>query len=310
MPSRYPNGFKNGVTIRGLPLVQGVGGNVFWVNSTGGADSSAQAGTKERPFATLDYAIGRCAANHGDVIYVAPNHSETNTGASAVTFDVAGVTVIGLGVANQRPTFLLDAGTSVTWVVSAADVKLKNLVLVAGHDGIVTAIDVAATNVTLEGLEFRQNTTAEHFLTAIKVTSTTDNVADGLKIVGCRIYAFDTGFLEAIEINGSIADLVVSENIFYTLGTASPLILLATGKIFTGLVCTRNLTQCANTTIIWINCDGTTSTGIVDGNLVSHLDTSGELLYTGTVGLHAGVNYASGVITASGYLLPAVYNDA
>lgn len=310
MASNYPNGFKSGLTVMGVPVAQGVGGNVFWVNSTGGADAAGQPGTRDRPFATLDYAVGRCSANNGDVIYVAPNHSETNTGASAITFDVAGVTVIGLGVAGQRPTFLLDAGTAVTWVVSAADVKLKNLVLVAGHDGIVTAIDVAATNVTLEGLEFRQNTTAEHFLTAIKVTSTTDNAADGLKIIACRIYAFDTGFLEAIEINGNIADLVVSDNIFYTLGTACPLILLASGKIFTGAVVTRNMTQCANTTIIWISCDGTTSTGIVDGNLVSHLDTSGELLFTGTVGLHSGVNYASGVITASGYLLPAVYNDA
>ena len=32
--SNYPNGFLNGVTIRGVPLQQTQPGEVFWVNST------------------------------------------------------------------------------------------------------------------------------------------------------------------------------------------------------------------------------------------------------------------------------------
>jgi len=71
--SNYPNGFPNGVIIRGMPLQQAYSGQVFWVNNSsvlppnGIAGSNGNKGTYLQPFATLDYAVGRCTAGRGDI---------------------------------------------------------------------------------------------------------------------------------------------------------------------------------------------------------------------------------------------------
>ena len=96
--SNYPNGF-NQVTIRGLPLTQLHPGNVFWVNGSsvlpdkGIAGSNNNDGTYLRPFATIDYAIGRCTGSRGDIIAVMPGHTEDIAAAGGITLDVAGVAV-------------------------------------------------------------------------------------------------------------------------------------------------------------------------------------------------------------------------
>src|SRR5258705_1677161 len=101
--SAYPEGFGGGVSVRGLPLITSFAGNVYWVSSSSGSDGGK--GTRERPFATLAYAISRCTANQGDVIFVAPGHTETITSATALPFNVAGVTIVGVGAGATRPTF-------------------------------------------------------------------------------------------------------------------------------------------------------------------------------------------------------------
>ena len=53
-------------------------GNVFFV-MTGGTDSAGYGLHPDRPFATVDFAIGQCTANQGDVIYVMPGYTETIT---------------------------------------------------------------------------------------------------------------------------------------------------------------------------------------------------------------------------------------
>jgi L-asparaginase/Glu-tRNA(Gln) amidotransferase subunit D len=71
-----------------------------------------QATNPKQPAATLDGAIGKTTANNGDLILVHPGHSETLSAAAAITCDVAGVTIVGLGTGNNRPTFTLDTATS------------------------------------------------------------------------------------------------------------------------------------------------------------------------------------------------------
>ena len=99
--SNYPNGFQQGLLVRDVPLEIPHPGKVFWVNNSGVlpdqgiAGSNGNPGTYLKPFASVDYAIGRCKANRGDVIYVMPGHSETITAAQGVDFDVAGVTCVG-----------------------------------------------------------------------------------------------------------------------------------------------------------------------------------------------------------------------
>ena len=104
--SHYPNGFSGGVSVRGMPILNVYGGNVFWVDSVSGSNSYD--GTEKRPFADLDYTVGKCTANNGDIIYVAPGHAETVIAAAGLDFDVAGIEVIGFGVGTTRPTITIS----------------------------------------------------------------------------------------------------------------------------------------------------------------------------------------------------------
>ena len=299
--SNYPQGFGNGVTIRGLPVLNTHGGSVFWVDSATGGDGNR--GTFDRPFSTLDYAIGRCTANHGDIIMLKENHAETITGASGITGDIAGITIIGLGTYNQRPRFLMDGGTSVSFVISAADTTVQNCVFASGHSNVVTCFDITAKGATLLGLEFENNTTNEDFLTPIKVTSTTSNAGDGLKVVGCRWLTTDVDDLEFIEINGDLRGLVVHQNFICTSGTASPLILSAGTKDLTAARITENILQSAGTANdLMIDNGGSGNTGIVAYNLCGNLDVTGAQVFGVATGLQFFQNFMTSTSTESGGL--------
>lgn len=154
--------FVNGVSIRGVPLMQTHPGKVFWVyNGTTlddghAAGSNGNKGTFRAPFATLDYAIGQCRANKGDVILIKPGHSETLT-ATSVAVDVAGIAIVGLGSGGMRPTFNATATGSV-FPISAANVTVHNLLFTGGVDAVVSMITVSAADVVLSNLELRDVT--------------------------------------------------------------------------------------------------------------------------------------------------------
>ena len=102
MASNYPNGFSGGVTIRGVPLHQAHPGEVFYVNNSsvlakgGVGGSNGNDGSYRRPFSTIDYAIGKCSAGRGDVIYVMPGHAETVISATTIAAGVAVPAVMGI----------------------------------------------------------------------------------------------------------------------------------------------------------------------------------------------------------------------
>lgn len=139
--SNYPNGFAHGVNIRGLPLLNTYSGNVFWVDS--GTGSNGNKGTFDRPFATLDYAVGRCTASNGDIINIKPGHAETLSAADAIDVDVIGVSVIGYGTGSLRPTFTMDnAAGEIT--VGANNVLIENVIVNASVTAVLKAINIEA----------------------------------------------------------------------------------------------------------------------------------------------------------------------
>lgn len=111
----------------------------------------------QTPFSTLDYAIGQCSANRGDVIYVLPGHAETVSTAAFIAIDVAGVSIIGLGRGSLRPTFNFTA-TSSTITMSAANCSLSNVLLTGGVDAVVSTIVVSAADCELNNIEYRDVT--------------------------------------------------------------------------------------------------------------------------------------------------------
>lgn len=160
--SSYPGGFAAGIMIRGVPLIQTHPGKVFWVyNGTTldqghKAGSDGNKGTFDAPFSTLDYAVGQCRANKGDVIFVKPGHAETLS-ATSVAVDVAGIAIVGLGQGANRPTFNATATASV-FPISAANVLVHNLLFTGGIDAVVSMITVSAADVKLSSIELRDVT--------------------------------------------------------------------------------------------------------------------------------------------------------
>lgn len=135
-------------------------GNIFYVDS-GAAAASDGAGaglTKDTPFATLDYAVGQCTANNGDVIFLMPGHAETITADSGVDIDVAGITVIGLGHGAARPTFTFTTAVTADFKLAAASTVVYNVLFVGGIDATTGVIEVSAADCALIDTEYRDST--------------------------------------------------------------------------------------------------------------------------------------------------------
>ena len=164
--SNYPNGFSQGVNIRGVPVLNTYGGNVFWVDSNGG--SNGNKGTFDRPFATIDYSIGRCTASNGDIVMVKPGHAETL--AANITMDVIGVWVYGLGWGTLMPTITVGAFDG-TVAMTAANSAMSNIrfVLEDTDDTVASAITITADGCAVEGCETVVHATAQ-FTTHLTAT--------------------------------------------------------------------------------------------------------------------------------------------
>lgn len=154
--SSYPNGFANGVVVRGLPLLTAYPGEVFWVDSVNGSNSNK--GTFARPFASIDYAVGRCTASRGDIIVAKPGHVETVTAAGGLDLDVAGICVLGLGSGSLRPTVNFTTAVGADMDVDAANITVVNLLFTGGVDALTGPIDVNAADFSLIGCEYRDVT--------------------------------------------------------------------------------------------------------------------------------------------------------
>lgn len=199
--SNYPNGFVNGVTLREFPILELQNGlaNVFWVDSNKGADGNN--GTFKAPFATLNYAASRCTANQGDKIYVAAGHAETIVSAGAIDLAIAGIQVIGLGTADNRPTFTFTTATTATMVVSAANVYVGNMIFNCNINSQVTTIDSTAANTVIDNCTFKQ-TTPNTGLNFIKLDGGAALACNGAKIINCKFYSpSDDNYVSAIQVS-------------------------------------------------------------------------------------------------------------
>lgn len=294
------NLYLNGQIV-GNPL-QGRGKYIYVDSAVDGASGASPS----EAVGTLDEAFALCTANRGDTIVVMPNHAETVTGVGGITADVAGVTVIGLGSYNQRPRFLMDGGTTVTVAVTAADVTFRNLVFASGHLLVTACFVVTAVGFWADQLEFCDNTTAENWATPFKATGAA-NTADGLKITNCRWVPLisSVNALEFIEITDDIADLVVLNNLIVHEGTASPLILQAGTKVMTRVNVGWNMVSHKQTSgDLMFDNGASANSGVIHHNFCRSADTDAQL--NGAVG-GCGFwdNFLAGASTVSGAIEPA-----
>jgi hypothetical protein len=218
--SHFPNGFMAGITIRGvpdhpIPPGQGVLGVQATPRGSWRASAAARTATRAtstRRSRTLDYAIGQCTANRGDVIFIKPGHAETISTATAVALDVAGIAIIGLGVGSNRPTFTLDTATTATIGVSAANVTLKNVIFTANFADIVSVFTTTtAKNFTVEDCYIKATATNMNFLNVVDTNATT-NDTDGLALINNKWIEPDLATLGMVKMDGTNADVTIDNN--------------------------------------------------------------------------------------------------
>lgn len=169
------------------PITDTIAGDIRFVGSavTGATDDTAHGTSPLRPFATLDYAVGKAGEN--GTIYVLPGHAENIASATALICDVAGQKIIGLGQGLRRPKITLTTNVAATWNVTAADVYIENFQLVGNFLNIAVAMTVAATanGLTLKNIETRDTSAILGALKQISIAAlTTDVTIDGYKHYG------------------------------------------------------------------------------------------------------------------------------
>lgn len=309
--------FPNGLTSFGVPIVPSVTpnittGSVFFVDSNTGSDVGGAGKSPSTPFATLDYAMGKCTANKGDIIYLMPKHAETITGAGGITFDIAGVSVIGLGHYDARPRFLMDGAATVTCLVTAANCKLANCVFAAGHSDVATFSTITAKGFIAEGNHFERNTTNENFVKIFNA-GVADNDCDGLQLLfNTMDFGGDAGELTPIILNKDTANVRIIGNKIYGDFDTSPYAAIYSPNtehhmdIEIAYNFIHNLHD-ANA-VVGISMGSTTSTGFMHNNYVYALDVAGETPFvsaaTGISLFQNWYNYTGG--TSSGLVLPAI----
>jgi len=174
--TNYPAGFANGITVRGMPLLSAYPGKVFWVDSVNG--SNGHKGTFDRPFASIDYAVGMCVAGRGDIIMAKAGHVETVTAAGGLSLDVAGIAVVGMGTGGARPRINFTTATTADMNVDAANIAIINLLFTGGIDALAGPIDVNAADFSMINCEWR-DVTGEATRTVLADANATRLLIDG-----------------------------------------------------------------------------------------------------------------------------------
>lgn len=278
-------------------------GSRFYVHSGTGAITGGY--SPDAPAATIAQALALCTANKNDIIYVMPGHAES-IGAAGLTWNVAGVEIIGLGVGSNRPTLTWHTTDAVV-TISAANMAVRNILTKVDLDEVVSMFLVTGAGVTLDAVDFLETAAAQ----AIQWLLTTA-AADQLTIRNCyhRQMTAAASAQKWIQVVGT-DDTRIFDNIFILTANASTSSALISGS--TALVCcdiSRNRGMFIGATITGIITLVTGSTGcICDNRFGSGTSVATTTAFTGDACFLANNLWADTMGTASGLLAPAVDTD-
>lgn len=319
--SNFPAGFNN-ITLRGIPITQAHPGQVYWVSNASTSvlpgqigSSDGNPGTFNAPFSTLNYALSRCTASRGDIIFVKPGHAETVSSATALAFSTAGVAIIGLGVGTSRPTFTLDTGNTTTITVSANDMSIQNCVFVANFLNIAALFTLTtAKNFTFENCETKDTSAILNFANII-TTSATSNANDNLGVIGSKFSLLHaTAAANLLKVTGTQDGIYVADNLYLSTTTdAGAVIVVSAAKVMTNFYLLRNVftlvNAAATATGYLITSAQAGSTGMIHDNTdfcLANTTYLSSLAVTAGTGLRFGINRHSRTADkSSGAVLPA-----
>ena len=317
MSSNYPNGIEN-LVIRNMPLTMLYPGKIFWVDGSsitpvdgavGGQDGGP--GTFNRPFATIDYAIGKCTANRGDIIMVKPGYTESLSIASAITVDVAGIAIVGCGLGSLRPQLTFTA-TDATIVVSAANCSFINMQFVAGIADVVTGLSLtaAADGFSMEECWSTEGAVAGTYNFIDVITLATG--ANDLSWKNCTFIGNDTNndsFITGVAHDGFYVD---NCRFYSNVAQAAAVGLIDSSGNVTNAEIKNSSFRSNIDGALWVDFNGAANSGIIKNCVVSSIDTAGAQNTLDFTGGHAFQCYMSGEADAWGLEGggTAVYNNA
>lgn len=181
-------------------------GTSYFVDSGSGSDTNS--GTSwSQALATLSTAIGKCTASQGDTIYLAEGHAEDVESAGAITVNVAGINIIGLGRGASRPTFTFKTATTATMIISSASVYVENIICLTALDSVVSPVVISGANVELNNVEFQDTSSTVEAVRAILTTATADNLVLNIKHRG---FAGDAGVNLVRLVGANNAEITVN----------------------------------------------------------------------------------------------------
>jgi hypothetical protein len=319
---RTGTNFAKGLSVFGVPVLPAggsvpfTGGKYFYVNGLIGLDDPTYGNSPERPFDTIDYAIGKCTALSAaypkqDVIIVMPGHTETITAAGGIALDVAGVYIVGQGSGSYRPTITYTTAATGTFAVSAANCTVDNIIFNANYADVAKAIIVSGKDCTIKNCLFKEETTNMNFLTIV-ATNAVANAADGLCVMDCERISIDAAalaFVSILEACNRIKLLRNFDNQSSAADVGHFLIMgafVCLGAQIIGNILQLNGDNNAQTVGVFATGSSTSSTGVMAYNLVGSLDTTTELIVTAGLDFMQFENYYTGTIATSGKLWPAV----
>ena len=303
--------YADGIVLRGMPILGLYPGDVYWVDSNGGGSSK---GTFSSPVATLAAATALCTADNGDYVMMKPGHAETITGAGGITFDKAGVSYVGMGSYDARPTFLMDGAATVTCLVTAANESVYNCKFVAGHSDITTFSTITGKGCRFEACHFEDNVSGENFVAVFRA-GVADNDFDGLELIDNVLdFGADVAVLAPINLLKASRDVrIIGNRINGDFDTSTY------AAIYSGDIVALNIEIAHN--LIWNAHDGnacicisltnTASTGWMHNNYaLEHEAASSTPFLAGANAIGQFNNLYVGDDNASGFVMPAIGADA
>lgn len=225
-------------------------GNIYYVDSNVTVEGDGKSWANARN--TLDEAVGLCTADNGDVIFLAPGHTETlGAAANEVDIDVAGVKVFAIGSGKLRALFDFTAATTTAFVIGADDVSVINCQFLANVTDVpeAIAIEAGAEQVTISNCLFYANLEGtDEFLVCIDSQGA---ASDRLTVTNCHFAMGAGAAVAAIQTLDSDYSIIASNIVFGDYSTA----------------CIYNKTTASN-----------------------HIVIAGNLLFNGTIGAAGGLN--------------------
>ena len=317
--TNFPYGFANGLSVRGVPLLQMQPGQVFFcgnadvLNPQQKGASDGNRGTFLDPFKTLNYAINTaCLANRGDIVFVLPGPAETITDAATITLATAGVAVIGLGTGSLRPTITYATNTTANIPVTAANVTMQNFLLKSTVASCASAFTTTGTalspNFSLDNIEFKDTSASLNFLAGYTTNSTATSW-DGFSMTNCGFWSTGTGTRTAIVSTIGCDRLTVADNYGASLQTTVAMLMTTAATSNTGCVIARNRFEGAHTSTslaCGISGTGTAWSGIAHDNYFFSLAASTGIWIPTTTKLALFQNYSciAGAYATQGALNP------